>query len=116
MKARVITSPMKIQKTVDEEVQKAIKGIQDKVVKDTAYQIMGVMLYVLSRDFGFGKGRLSSLKDKTEQEFVFMASKPCGLDYTNDHVLEFLKQKYGIDFDESCFGENWDNERSKYYE
>ena len=82
-------------------------------VKNTIYQSLGAMLYVLATKKGASSKYLNWLKDETETIFVQMATKAGGLDYTNDDILRYLKENYNVDFDESAFGEAWDDLREK---
>ena len=98
---RILKSEKEVKKLCQEEVAKRYEEIS----KDVAYQTFAMVFLVLNRDYGFGKKRLSELKDKIEMEYWKIQEKPCGIDYTPEDVLRICKEKFDIDFNVSQFKE-----------
>ena len=71
------------------------------------------MMCVLHREFGFGGERLRKLKDLTESEYMAMKTGVLGKPYSTNDCVKFLKENYGIDFDESQYDESWDKETKR---
>jgi hypothetical protein len=86
-------------KNVKQELDKQ----QDKIIRDSAYQSFGVTFYILARDFGFDAEMLANLKDAIEDEFSLMQIGILGKEYNAYHTLNYLKENYNIDFNESKF-------------
>lgn len=99
---RLIKSDREVERLCQEEVAKRYKEIS----QDVAYQTFAMVFLVLNRDFGFGKKRLHDLKDSIEGEYWKMQEKPLGIEYDPDDVLRIVKDKFGIDFNESLYGGN----------
>lgn len=100
---RLMKREAEVKQIVRKEVEKELTARQDEIQREAAYQAMAVTFYILSRDFGFGKQRLASLKDAIEDEFALMDIGILGKEYNALHVFRHLKEKYGIDFNESKF-------------
>ena len=98
---RILKSEKEVKKLCQEEVAKRYEEIS----KDVAYQTFAMVFLVLNRDYGFGKKRLSELKDKIEMEYWKIQEKPCGIDYTPEDVLRICNEKFDIDFNVSQFKE-----------
>lgn len=113
MKARVYTTKSQIRKVVQKEAERKTTEIYEKAMKDAVYQNMAVVFCVLYREYGFGGKRLRKLKNSVEAEYMAMKLGVLGKKYDTDDCRDFLKEKYGIDFEESMYGENWDKELRK---
>lgn len=108
MKARVLMTESQIRKIVKKESEIQTTKIYDAAVKDATYQAFAVCFIVLAKEFGFGAGRLGKLKNSIEAEYVSMCTGILGKPYGIDDVIKYLKEHYGIDFNESCYSEAWD--------
>lgn len=113
MKARVFRTEAQIRRIVQDEATKQTTQIYEKAMKDAVYQNMAVVFCVLHREYGFGGERLRKLKNSVEAEYMAMKLGVLGKKYDTDDCRDFLKEKYGIDFEESMYGENWDRELRK---
>lgn len=98
---RIMKSEKDIRKICEKEVEQRYRDIS----RDVAYQTFAMVFLVLNRDYGFGKKRLSELKDKIELQYWMMQEKPCGIEYTPEDVLRICREKFGIDFNVSQFNE-----------
>lgn len=104
----------------EKEVRKICKDLMNKASAEylaenypkIVYRAIGVCMTVLNKQFGFGAKRLQKLKDEIEAEYVTMNAGICGRKYTSDDCLKYLKENYGIDFDESHYGEGRKDERN----
>nr|DAV42083.1 MAG TPA: hypothetical protein [Caudoviricetes sp.] len=85
--------------------KKQVKKFQSKPVKrdyDREMEITGIVLNtiaagflkVLHDDYGFGKKRLTDVKEKVEYQLACMADKY--VRYTD--ILEMIKQETGLDW------------------
>lgn len=100
---RVMRTEKEIQKICRAVVEKDLEERQDAIIQDAVHQALGVAFHILSRDFGFGRRRLKKLKDEIEAEFKLMQIGVLGKEYNAHHVLNYLKETYGIDFSESQY-------------
>jgi NMD protein affecting ribosome stability and mRNA decay len=100
---RVTKTQKEIEKICRAVVNKDLEERQDAIVQDAAYQALGVAFRVLARDYGFGRRRLAKLKDLIEAAFKLMQIGVLGKEYNAHHVLNYLKETYGIDFSESQY-------------
>ena len=107
MKARVFKTESQIRKIVQDEAKRQTTSIYEAAMQDSVYQALATMMYVLNRDFGFGGERLKKLKNLTEDEFMVMRTGICGKHYDANNCVKYLKEKYGIDFAESQYDENY---------
>lgn len=107
MKSRVLKTKDQVQKEVekiaDREAKKRVDEIYATAETNTAYQVMATVFCVLNKEFGFGKKRLTRLKNYTEDEFVRMAKGCLGRDYSSADCCKYLKGKYNIDFSETQY-------------
>lgn len=104
MKARVYSTENQIRKAVKAESERQVTEIYEKAMNDAAYQCFATMMCVLHREFGFGGERLRRLKNLTEAEFFAMMNGVLGKPYSTNDCVRFLKEEYGIDFEESMYG------------
>ena len=88
-----------------EELEKMRDEIYEKIEADCCYQAIAVTMWILHRDFGFGEERLKRLKNGIEDEYALMLEKPMGREYMPKDIMEWLKKRYGVDFDESQYDE-----------
>lgn len=88
-----------------EELNKIRDELYEMVEKDCVYQAIAVTMYELHKLYGFGPKRLKRLKNAIEDEYVLMMQKPLGKDYNPKDVMEWLKEHYQIDFEESQYEE-----------
>lgn len=110
---RLRKSDEEIEKLCRAKVEEFLVENYEKIVKDGAFQMLAVAFVVLTKEFGFGAVRLKRLKDLIENEFILMKNRVCGRQYTSDDCKAFLKNKYNIDFEETCYtAEGWRNERN----
>lgn len=100
---RLMKSEKEVQAICRAEVTKEMTKHQDLIIQNAAYQSLGVAFRVLARDYGFGRRRLAKLKDLIEAEFKLMQIGVLGKEYNAHHVLNYLKETYGIDFSESQY-------------
>lgn len=113
MKARVFKTESQIRRIVQDEAKRQTTQIYDAAIRDATYQAHAVMMCVLHREFGFGGDWLRKLKNSVEAEYMAMKLGVLGKSYDTDDCRDFLKKTYGIDFEESMYGENWDKELRK---
>ena len=109
MKARVFKTENQIRKIVQDEANKRTTEMYEEAVKDVSYQCFAVMMYVLTRYFGFGKKRLHKVKNLTESEFMLMKIGILGRHYDANDCVRYLKEKYDIDFSKSQYDESWND-------
>lgn len=76
---------------------------EEQFVHDISTQSLAVMMVVLERYFGFTTEQLKELKNRTEDEFKLMIDKPFRTEYNALNCIKYLKEKHGIDFDESQY-------------
>lgn len=73
MKARILKTRDQVRKEVsaiaDREAKKRVGEIYADAELNTAYQVMATVFCVLNKEFGFGRKRLTRLKNYTEDEF-----------------------------------------------
>ena len=106
MKARIFKTESQIRKIVQEEAKRQTTEIYDAALRDATYQAFAVMMCVLHNEFGFGGKRLRKLKDRTEDEFMLMRNGMRGQKYDTMYCVRYLKDKFGIDFNESQYDSN----------
>ncbi len=106
MKARILKTEAQVRKIVQEEAKRQTTEIYDAALRDATYQAFAVMMCVLHAEFGFGGERLRRLKDRTEDEFMFMKTGMKGKGYDTNYCVKYLKEHYNIDFSESQYDEN----------
>lgn len=100
---RVMKSEKEIKAICDAFIRQELSARTDEIIANSAYQTLAVAFYVLSRDYGFGKQRLANLKDAIEDEFRLMDEGILGKPYTTSHTVNYMKEKYNIDFGVSKF-------------
>lgn len=98
---RVLRTEAEVKAAARREVEKMYPLIS----RDIAYQVMAVAFLVLHSEYGFGSKRLGDLKDAIEFEYFKMQESPCGVKYDPDDAIRICKDKFGIDFYKSIFGE-----------
>ena len=98
---RVLRTDKDIKRIVQEEVNRMYPAIS----RDICYQVLAVTFIVLNREYGFGKKRLNDVKDWIETEYFKMQESPCGVKYDPDDAVRICKERFGIDFYKSIFGE-----------
>lgn len=100
---RVMKTEKEIKAICDAFIREELSARTDEIIHNAAYQAMAVTFYILSRDYGFGKQRLANLKDAIEDEFSLMDIGILGKPYTTSHTINYLKDKFNIDFGVSKF-------------
>lgn len=102
-------SRSEIARAAQEAARKEVDAMRDelyaKVERDCTYQALATAFAVLHREFGFGQHRLTRLKNEIEREYVMMQNGVLGRDYSPRDAQAWLKERYGIDFEESQFKE-----------
>ena len=84
-------------------VQEREGEIIDAVQTSIMQQVLATTFWVLHREYGWGKDRLNRLKNQIEDEFVLMHKKPMGKEYSPLDLRELLKNKYGVDLEETQY-------------
>ena len=107
---RLMKSEKEVEKICRDLMNKASEEYLTENYPKIVYGTIGVCMTVLNKQFGFGRKRLQKLKDEIEAEYVTMNAGICGRKYTSEDCLRYLKENYGIDFDESHYGEGWKDE------
>lgn len=102
---RLMKSEKEIRDICHAEVERELKEQYDNIVRSSVYNSLAVAFCVLARDHGFGRRRLASLKNAIENEFVLMDLGVLGRAYSSNDCCIHLKNKYGIDFNESQYKE-----------
>ena len=109
MKARtpdkIYCSHKAVEQAVRKERQIHLRNEYDKIVKDISYQTLAVVFDCLNKEFGFGEKRLKQLKNSVEESFILMDIGVFGRKYDTLDVVKSLKQKFGIDFEQSMYDE-----------
>lgn len=100
---RVMKSEKEIKAICDAFIRQELSARTDEIIANSAYQTLAVAFYVLSRDYKFGKKRLADLKNAIEDEFSLMDKGILGKPYTTSHTVNYLKDKFNIDFEVSKF-------------
>ena len=109
MKSRYTNGPVnlaKLQRETEAVAERLVKEREDAIIDavqtSVMQQVLSVTFWILHRDYGWGKGRLTDLKNKIEDEFVLMHKKPMGREYSPLDVRAWLK-KYGVDLEETQY-------------
>lgn len=106
---RLMKSDREVESICYKYVEEYLTENYDGIVRNTSYQVIAVVMCVLSRQYGFGKIRLHRLKNDLEAEFVKMKTGVLGRDYTVNDCVKYLKENYDIDFSESNYtAEGWE--------
>jgi hypothetical protein len=84
-------------------VPKPKKQPDTKWVADVAHQTLATVFYVLYLRNGFTAQELQELKDNVEREFKLMQNGIMGREYNADNCVAFLKEQFGIDFNQSIY-------------
>lgn len=100
---RLMKREVEFKQICKEEAEKEVSKLQYEIMRDAVYQTMQVVFYVLSKEFKFGKKRLTLLKNLIENEFFLMESNFLNLNYNPTDCGRFLKEKFDIDFNESQY-------------
>ena len=77
--------------------------IRESVQDSVASQTMAVVFWVLHREHGWGRKRLTQLRNEIEDEFVLMHKGIMGRTYTAIDLREWLKANCDIDFSETQY-------------
>ena len=96
---------LRTERDVKAIARKEVEKMYPIISRDIAYQVMAVAFLVLNRQYGFGRKRLGDLKNDIEFEYFIMQESPCGVKYDPDDAVRICKEKFGIDFYKSIFGE-----------
>ena len=86
------------ERMVKEREDAIIAAVQTSIMQ----QVLAVTFWILHRDHGWGKDRLTKLKNGIEDEFVIMHKKPMGKEYNPLDVRSWLKE-YGVDLEETQY-------------
>ena len=86
------------ERMVKEREDEIIAAVQTSIMQ----QVLAVTFWILHRDHGWGKDRLTKLKNGIEDEFVIMHKKPMGKEYNPLDVRSWLKE-YGVDLEETQY-------------
>ena len=100
---RVMKTEKEIKAICDAFIRQELSARTDEIIANSAYQTLAVAFYILSRDYKFGKQRLANLKNAIEDEFKLMDEGILGKPYTTSHTVNYLKDKFNIDFGVSKF-------------
>lgn len=107
---RLMKSEKEILKLCEKEYNAKYKEMfetkQDELTQEAGYQTLNVVFYVLAKKYGFGKKRLTELKNSIEDEFKLMETNFLNLNYNTTDCGRFLKEKFNIDFYESQYNTN----------
>ena len=87
------------ERLVREREEAIIEAVQTSIMQ----QVLATTFWVLHREHGWGKDRLNRLKNQVEDEFVLMHKKPLGKEYSPLDLRELLKNKYGVDLEETQY-------------
>lgn len=97
--------PQDIERISRDAAKKEVENYYDQFSAVITYETFAVVCKILHEDFGFGKERLQKLKDHFEDEAKLIETGMMGKEYRADQVVEWLKNKFGIDLYESKFKE-----------
>lgn len=90
-----------IEAVVRSEFNKQLDNVYNEVKNDIAAQLMAVCCHALHSSFDFGAKRLRRFTDEVENLFEIMLNKGIfGKPFTTENCIEYMKNEFGIDFDE----------------
>ena len=103
MRANYITTRSEVEKMAQQAARLECQNMQDEFYRQEAANIVEQMtamhLYILARDFGFGKERLSRFMNACNDMFsLMMSEKPIfGKDMDIMDVKKYMENKYALD-------------------
>ncbi len=80
-----------------QEVVKEFKRQEQQLAENFTYQTVASILYILEKQFGFGKKRLNNVVDAIESLNSLQNNGIFGQTFDNLDLIEHLKTKYDID-------------------
>ena len=80
-----------------QEVVKEFKRQEQQLAENFTYQTVASILYILEKQFGFGKKRLNNVVDAIESLNSLQNNGIFGQTFDNLDLIEHLKAKYDID-------------------
>ena len=98
-----------IRKGVKQELTKYKDDIYDKVTWDVFQQALACCFIALEQ-MGWGKKRLTDFKNKVDDVTHMMYTGFMGREVTTRDALQHMKDKYGIDLNESQYKEEYDRD------
>ena len=102
MKSNYISTKAEAKRMAQEAAKQECENMQDEFYRQEAANIVEQMtamhLYILSRDFGFGKKRLQNFMSACNSMFnLMMSDKPVfGKDMDTMDVKRYIESKYGL--------------------
>lgn len=102
MKSNYISTRSEVEKMAQQAARLECQNMQDEFYRQEAANIVEQMtamhLYILARDFGFGKERLSRFMNACNDMFsLMMSEKPIfGKDMDTMDVKRYIESKYGL--------------------
>lgn len=96
-------NPQQLEEKSREIAKQEIDKYADRVSEIIAHQVFAVCCLALHDHFGFGEIRLKRLKDRFEDIAVMMEHDIMGKEFTATQVIDWLKNQYGIDLNQSKY-------------
>ena len=103
MKSNYISKKSEVEKMAQQAARLECQNMQDEFYRQEAANIVEQMtamhLYVLARDFGFGKERLSRFMNACNGMYDIMMQQNSffGKDMNTKDVKKYIEDKYGLD-------------------
>ena len=103
MKSNYISTKSEVEKMAQQAARLECQNMQDEFYRQEAANIVEQMtamhLYILAKDFGFGKKRLQNFMSACNAMFsLMMSEKPIfGKDVDTMDVKKYVENKYALD-------------------
>ena len=87
-------------KTAKAFVRSELKDVDFKARRETAEQLMAMVLYTFDKNYGWKKKRLRKLFDSVNDMFKIMDSGCYGKTFNAVDIVDYVKKHYDIDLEE----------------
>ena len=81
-------------------VRNELKDVDYKARRETAEQLMAMVLYTFDKNYGWKKKRLRRLFDSVNDMFKIMDSGCYGKTFNAVDIVDYVKKHYDIDLEE----------------
>lgn len=82
---------------IKREVEKEYKRCEQRTIERTSHQLLAYVLYVLSREYGFGAKRLRRLLHQIDGISRVGSDGVLGLTFDTEDMIEYINKRYRID-------------------
>ena len=86
-------------------VRNELKDVDYKARRETAEQLMAMVLYTFDKNYGWKKKRLRRLFDSVNDMFKIMDSGCYGKTFNAVDIVDYVKKHYDIDLEEEIKSE-----------